>query len=88
MDHFLVQTLHRLMKMQSDSYLVLLSTRGPPQVVGLNERAFRRVHLSSVRTPQVDSPIGLDLKLAKLPPEDTLKPTCSPAIPRGSSGVL
>ena len=48
----------------------------------------RRTHLSSGHTYQVDSPIGLDLKLAKIPPEDALKLRRSGTILRGVLGVL
>ena len=48
----------------------------------------RRIHLSSGRTPQMVSPIGLDLKLAKIPPGATLKLRLSGTILRGFSGVL
>ncbi len=42
-----------------------------------------------VLTPfYVDSPIGLDLKLAKMTPEDTLKLRRSGTILRGFSGIL
>ncbi len=36
----------------------------------------------------MDSPIGLDLKLAKIPPEDTLKLRRSGTLLSGFSGVL
>ena len=39
-------------------------------------------------TYQVDSPTGLDLKLAKIPPEDTRKLRRSGTILRGFLGVL
>ena len=48
----------------------------------------RRIHLSSGRTPQVVSPIGLDLELAKITPEDTPKLERLGTILRGFPGVL
>ena len=57
-------------------------------------RSLGRVSLSLGVSPiegityQMDSPIGLDLKLAKIAPEDTLKSRRSGTIPRGFSGVL
>ncbi len=37
----------------------------------------RRVHPPTVRTPQLYSPTGLDLKPVKIGPEGTFKPGCS-----------
>ena len=58
-----------------------------PKVPGIAS-CPRRNHLSSVHTYQAYSPIGLDLKLAKLPPKIPycVKPIRSAAIPRGASG--
>ena len=49
---------------------------------------LRRTHLSNRHTYQIDSLIRLDLKLAKIPPEDTLKFRHSGTILGGFLGAL